>query len=48
MPKLQEHKGSFHLNIPVAIVKFKGWKKGENLLVTQDRTGVVMIVEDKK
>lgn len=48
MSKLQEYNGRFHLPIPVSIVKFMGWKKGEDLLVTRDRSGVVMIVEVKK
>ena len=47
MVKIQEQNGQFFVTLPKEIVKFKNWKKGQNLLITQDRSGVVMIVEER-
>lgn len=29
--KLQEHKGRYHLSLPVKLVEAFGWKKGQEL-----------------
>lgn len=45
MAKLQESKGMSWVIIPKLIIKKKGWKKGQELILSFDQDGNVVIME---
>jgi len=45
MAKLQESKGMFWVIIPKLMIKKKGWKKGQELILSFDQDGNVVIIE---
>ena len=45
MPKLQEFRKKFHVNIPPALVTAKGWKSGQELIFEFDAKGNLILKE---
>ena len=48
MVKLQEFEGRYFITFPKNIVKNKGWKKGEDLIIGFNQDGDIIIREVKK
>jgi len=48
MVKLQETKGRYFITFPKNIVKNKGWKKGEDLIIGFNQDGDIIIREVNK
>lgn len=47
MPKLQEFKGKFSVNVPPEYIKKKGWKKGVDLIISFNERGNIEITDTK-
>jgi hypothetical protein len=45
MPKLQEHKGRWFITLPKEYIKEKGWIKGQELLISFDAQGRIVVKE---
>ena len=45
MAKLQEVKGRFSISIPKLMVKKKGWQKGQEILLSFDQEGNIVLIE---
>jgi len=45
MVKLQECQNKFTLTIPLDIVKWKGWEKGQQFVINFDPNGQLTLVE---
>jgi len=47
MVRLQENKhGQFFLTIPSRLAKAKGWKKGDEFIITADNESHMVIIKD--
>ena len=46
MPKLQEVKGKFHINIPKELIEKKKWVKGKALYMIFNERGNIEIMGD--
>ena len=47
MVKLQDSRGCYHLNVPLSLVKFQNWKKGDEFLFVPAENGDVVITQLK-
>ena len=45
MVKLQEAKGQFIMTIPKLVIKKKGWKKGQKLIMQFDQNENAVLME---
>ena len=47
MAKLQERRGQYHLNLPIALVKSQNWNKGEVFSFTPLEDGRIAMAQVK-
>jgi hypothetical protein len=46
MVKLQENHGQFFLTVPSRLVKSKGWRRGDEFIITADKDPHMVIIKD--
>ena len=48
MPKLQETEDRYFITVPIALVKQKGWKKGQELFLIFNERGNIELTDTMK